>query len=401
MNADRQDTERLKEQIRVLELANARLRTQSVTTSDSQDPTISTAARLREVLTVLFEKYETTRGISCDAYCDTPQWHAMAEAQYLEAVVIAHSTGLLSASQAKQRANASVVRLQDGALHRNEGAFAQWGLGFRWQSFPANEPFLVTTALVTRALIAAQGLADCLNMTREGLAGLTRLPHDEIMIDSRPIALPVYAPTLPEVVENTVALWAQVIKASNPLSDIDTEVVCDASLALDWLNGRFVPGLGWAYSTKRPVFDLMHQVYILEGLHAHPSATDIEERAIEVFASFRTSQGYIDSMTLTNRAMAIDKAERSGGQYPVFRGDRVLSARIDAARLWSLGGLLVSFALFAMEGVRRSYWLSQIRRFPMHMLPARFGADFRQEMHLARGAALALKALRATDISGS
>jgi hypothetical protein len=138
----------------------------------------------------------------------------------------------------------------------------------------------------------------------------------------------------------------------------------------------------------------MHQVYILEGLRGHPGATAVEERAIEVFAGFRSGAGYIDSLTLTGRAKALEGAERSGGQYPVFRGEYVLSARTDPSRLWSLGGMLGSFGLFAMEGARSSYWLSQIRRFPVQMLPDRFGADFRQEMHLARGVSLALYALR-------
>jgi hypothetical protein len=168
----------------------------------------------------------------------------------------------------------------------------------------------------------------------------------------------------------------------------------DVGRALDWLDRRFVPGLGWAYSATRPVFDLMHQVYILEGLRGHPGATAVEERAIEVFAGFRSGAGYIDSLTLTGRAKALEGAERSGGQYPVFRGEYVLSARTDPSRLWSLGGMLGSFGLFAMEGARSSYWLSQIRRFPVQMLPDRFGADFRQEMHLARGVSLALYALR-------
>lgn len=384
-----------------LKLKNSRLCAQSAPASDTQVSNISTATRLRELLTVLFEQYETTHGISCNAYCDTPQWHAMAEAQYLEAVVISHSTGLLSSSQAKQRAKASVARLQVGALHRVDGVFAQWGLGFRWQSFPSNEPFLVTTALVTRALIAAEGLADCTDMAREGLAGLARLPHVEVMIDGEAVTLPVYAPSLPEVVENTVALWAQVIRSSHALSESGTEVLSDANRALDWLSGRLVPGLGWAYSSTRPVFDLMHQVYILEGLFNYSRVTEIDERAIEVFAGFRTGSGYIDSLTLTSRDKALESAERSGDQYPVFRGNHVLSARADPARFWSLGGMLGSFALFAQHSERRGYWLSQIRRFPIQMLPERFGADFRQEMHLARGAALALKALRDQDASGS
>lgn len=395
----RQGAEQLHERIGMLEIENARLRAMPIADQPAETPVIPTATRLRNILTALLDTYEGTRGLSCDAYCDTPQWHAMAEAQYLEAIAIAQSAGLLSDAQARQRALTSVERLRNGSLHREAGVYAQWGLGFRWQDFPANESFLVTTALVTRSLVTAMPLVDCVDLAREALAGLARMPRAEVMIEDERVALPVYAPSLPEVVENTVALWAQVVLGVHELLPLDPEILCDAELALKWLDARFVQSLGWAYSETRPVFDLMHQVYILEGLRSHPDATMVEERAVEIFAGFRMGSGYIDSLTLMSREMALKNAERSGGQYVVFRGDRVLSARTDPARLWSLGGMLGSFALFALHGERNGYWLSQIRRFPFQILPDRFGADFRQEMHLARGAALALKALREIPVA--
>lgn len=482
-------------QIATLELENARLRALPVPAAGSGAPFVPAATRLRDMLTALFEQYETTRGISCDAYCDTPQWHAMAEAQYLEAVVISHSTGLLSSSQAKQRAKASVARLQVGALHRVDGVFAQWGLGFRWQSFPSNEPFLVTTALVTRALIAAQGLADCLNMAREGLAGLTRLPYDEIMIDSRPIALPVYAPTLithamglfstaqartravasvgrlrsgamhreaannaqlgpgfgwqdlsadaacltttalvvrallaaeglasgadlaceglagagrlirsalPEQPDLEVsvcrqdgiepnpgklALWAQSVMAGRERLQPDAATLNAASSVLAWLDGSFVSGLGWPSGATRPVFALRHQSWIVEALIAHSKTEIIHARAFAAFAAFSTGQGYSDSLTLAPNAVDEPAVEFPNGQTVVVRGE--------AARLGSLGALLGCFALLADKCGERGYWDRQIRCFPFHTLPDHFGVEFREEMHLARGLALALARLRA------
>ncbi|TQM90345.1 hypothetical protein [Roseinatronobacter monicus] len=389
-----QESARMAARIEALELENARLRAAPAPVSAPLSPAVPTATRLRDLLSALLDTYESTRGISCDAYCDTPQWHAMAEAQYLEAVVIAHQAGLLSDAQARLRAKASVARLQSGALHRETGVSAQWGLGFRWQDFPSDEPFLVTTALVTRALAAADGLIPCAGLVQEGFRGLARLPRREVVINDKAVALPVYAPALPEVVENTIALWAQVVLDNPELSESGSATLREAEQALEWLNGSFMPGLGWTYSKTRPVFDLMHQVYILEGLLCCRSINDPEQLAIETFASFRSGVGYIDSMTLSDRAKAIESVGRSGKNYIVFRGDRVLTARADPARVWSLGGMLGSFGLFAVEGKQPDYWLSQIRRFPVQMLPEHFGADFRQEMHLARGAALALKALR-------
>lgn len=352
------------------------------------------ANRLHDLLKRLLDLYETSGGISADAYCDTPQWHAMAEAQYLEALTIARSAGLLSQARAAQCAAAAVARLRDGALRREAGGYAQWGLGFGWQQFAADEPFLVTSALVTRALIGARDLVGCDDLAREGLVGLARMPRVELPDAEQPLALPVYAPSLHEAVDNAVALWAQAVSAGSSLSPPGPELQGEIRRALEWLDRRFVPGLGWAHSATRPVFELIHQVYILEGLGCHPGTTEREERAIEVFAGFRCGAGYIDSLTLTTRDKALESAVRSGAHYPVFRGEHVLSARTDPARLWSLGAMLGVFGGFALEGTRRGYWLSQIRRFPLHMLPDRFGIDFRQEMHLARGAALALKALR-------
>jgi hypothetical protein len=155
-----------------------------------------------------------------------------------------------------------------------------------------------------------------------------------------------------------------------------------------------MPGLGWTYSAARPVFDLMHQVYIIEALLTHRGPRASEQRAIETFAAFRAGAGYIDSMLLTDRTKAIKSAERSGMRYVVFSGKHVLTAQCEPARLWSLGGMLGCFGLLAIDGALTGYWLSQIRHFPMHMLPSWLGTDFRQEMHLARGIAHALMALK-------
>jgi hypothetical protein len=387
---------RLQDRFITLENEIARLRAPQVTSPVASESSakISAAKRLRDLLITLLDRYDLTNGISCDAYCDTPQWHAMAEAQYLEAVVIAHGSGLLSDAQARKRVGAGIARLQAGALQRQPGVFAQWGLGFRWQELPADEPFLVTTALVTRALMAANGLAECADLAREGLQGLARLPQRNVVIEGKNVPLPVYSPNLPEVVDNALAVWAQVVLGSRNLFEPSVEAMHHATLALKWLESRFLPGLGWAYSTRRPIIDLIHQVYIIEALHVDATACDLELRAIETFAAFRAGEQFIDSMAISSCSAALEAAERSGGHYAMFRGDQVLTASIKPARLWSMGAMLGSFGIFAREGKRRGYWLSQIRRFPLQMLPDRFGADFRQEMHLARGLALAVAALR-------
>jgi hypothetical protein len=393
INAKWQEAQRLKEQIAALERENAYLKTLPEPRASSV-PATPMATRLRTLLSVLFDHYESSRGISCDAYFDTPQWHAMAEAQYLEAVVIARQAELLSESQATLRAKASIARLRSGAVRHEAGVFVQWGLGFPWQHFSADEPFLVTTALVTRALLSADMLVPCTDFVRQALGGLARLPRREVSTNSGTVALPVYAPSLPEVVENTVAVWAQVVVSSRGLSILQPETVGDAEKALSWLDQRFMPGLGWTYSAARPVFDLMHQVYIIEALLRHRGPRASEQRAIETFAAFRAGAGYIDSMLLTDRTKAIKSAERSGMRYVVFSGKHVLTAQCEPARLWSLGGMLGCFGLLAIDGALTGYWLSQIRHFPMHMLPSWLGTDFRQEMHLARGIAHALMALK-------
>lgn len=379
--------------IAALDLENARLRA-APTPAAAPASAQPSAAFLRDLMFALFEQYETSRGISADAYCETPQWHAMAEAQYLEAVVAAHSTRLLSDAQAGQRATASVARLQDGALRREAGAFAQWGLGFLWRDCPVDEPHLITTALVTRALAGAAGLVPSADLAREGVAGMDRLPKREIRLGARRAMVPVYTETLTETVENTVGVWAEVVLGHQGLLNPAPGTVADAGLVLDWLADRFTPSLGWAYAGNRPVFDLVHQVYIVEALMQGGNLPELEARALETFASFRAGTGFIDSMRLVDRVAAILAAERSGAVYPMFRGDHVLTANTKPARLWSLGALLGCFGKLALDGSEPGYWLSQIRRFPVQMLPDRFGADFRQEMHLARGAALALKALR-------
>lgn len=356
---------------------------------------VSAAARLRNLLSSVLHLYEKNHGISGDAYCKIPQWHAFAEAQYLEAIAICHSAGLLSGSEASKRASAAVARLRDGALHREPGVFAQWGLGFGWQDFSADQPFVITTALVTRALIAAQGLTKSTDLACEGLAGLERMPRVEIM-GKEAFSVPISYPSCDDIVDNCIAVWAQVVLAVDNHLSPGLVVKRDAMQALHWLNSRFVPKLGWVYSATRPTLDLVHQAFILEALQCCRawSEVDMEEHAIEVFAGFRAGEGYIDIMKLVNRNTAIELAERSTCSYLSFRGDHILSVSSNPARLWSLGSMLGSFGLFAMTGTRSLYWKMQIRGFPISMIPKDLGIDFRQEMALARGLALALYALR-------
>lgn len=342
------DAGRLSARIRDLEVENAQLCARLTASSDAaavRDPR-SVATRLRELLTALLESYEAAGGISRDAYCATPQWHAMAEALYLEGVVVAHSAGLMTTSQAAERARASIARLEAGALHRDPGAFAQWGLGFCWRDFPQDEPFLVTTALVTRAITSAHALVPSRALAREGLAGVARLPARRLSFMETDFSVPVAYPSVDDIVDNAIALWAQLVIDHQDVLNPDENTVRDAGRALAWLDQRFVQGLGWAYSDKQPVFDLIHQIYILEALRIYPGATNIEQRAVETLAAFRAGAGFVDSMTLTDRTSALEIVARSGSHYLLFRADHTLTVKAEPARLGSRheSGLIVRLA---------------------------------------------------------
>ena len=116
--------------------------------------------------------------------------------------------------------------------------------------------------------------------------------------------------------------------------------------------------------------------------------------ALETFAVFKSGDSYLDTARAVPAEEAIAAMIRSSIIDVDFRNGQPLITRRTPARTWSIGALLSCLGIFALHGQRRDLWLVLIRRFPRDALIMDSNADFRQSMHLARGLAICLRALR-------
>src|SRR5262245_32375185 len=115
----------------------------------------TSAETLRRTLDNLLEVFRQSAGEGADAYSETPTYLALAEAKYLQALASLHRSGLLSTSNLEQRTSEVLPRLMAANLSSQSG-YALWGLGFAWNGWvplDANEPYLITTSMVARALL--------------------------------------------------------------------------------------------------------------------------------------------------------------------------------------------------------------------------------------------------------
>ena len=358
------------------------------------------AKAFRRVLDGLLDTYAVNDGVSADAYCATPQWHAMAEGQYLQAVTEAALCAMISRPNALQLLEAGCERLAAGAIQRTRGEFAQWGLGFAFKNAPYDEPYLVTSALVTCALADVVSsfpelelATDLLSEAVQGLERFDGAPWSGLDIKAH---IPFFSPHIREHVDNTICVWALALHQAAAIDGRPSPGVAEsvAESVARHILARRVPETGWAYSASEPVFDLVHQSYIIKALTGILGSAPVETQAIETFSLFKSGEGYIDTVRASDTGNAIDSVVRSSILDLTFRGGQALIVRRAGARLWSLGALLACMGNFALIGATPAFWRAAIRRFRVCGLNISAGKDFRQEMHLAYGLAICLRALR-------
>jgi len=343
----------------------------------------------------LLEAYRECDGVSADAYHPHPRWHAMAEALYLESVIEAGEARLISPKLRNSCAEESVERLATGAIDRVPEQHARWGLGFAVNHCPADEPYSVTSGLAACALAKAvhSGLGGpgAPDLLAEALEGLRMFERHALPGDAAQAFAPVFSPNLPALVDNGIAVWARALVKGAEAVGQDGEQ--GAFSAAEYVRRRRTAGLGWAYADDSPVYDLVHQCYIIESLCELSDYAEFEREALESLSFFRRGRTLVDTARASGFDEAVSSLTRSGIIDIDFRNGVALTIRITPARIWSVGALLSCYALFLMNGLRREMWRALIRRFPREHVDGDTGLDFRQEMHLARGLALSVRAL--------
>lgn len=347
---------------------------------------------LRTTLTDLLETCAQQQGVSVDAYCAEAVFHPMAAAKYLSAQACLCRTKLLSPEQFRKAALPMVYALAESAVPAPVGQGASWGLGFARRDVPANEPYLITGALVTRALWETAALVPSMVETQEmALAGLRALEawcaelraSDSLGVPT----LPAYSPHTIRPIFNAAACALAVLR------DYSKQEGYRARERLAEIWGCRIPGIGWCYEPGSSVVDLLHQGYLFGALLGQP-VPDMDAEMLATFSQFAGVGGWADVLHCL-------PPEGRGGVAPLWARQGVghqLQLLERPARLWSLGEALV--VLSRCAGMKRE-WLPRATALGTEVLRRLGGAVeperhyLRHTMHLAHGLAAFLETKRA------
>jgi hypothetical protein len=355
---------------------------------------------VRSVVFQLLDEYEAAGGRGADDYAAEPLLHPMAEGKHLLTLATLRRAGLIGAVDLRRRAQAGLERLRATSLARPRGGVA-WGLGFPFRTAPADEPYVITSAIVTAGLAALFGEVKGaqLSATEELLAGALRWLTAGVPRTRRDGHwVPVYSPTLRFPVNNVTAYWSGVVTDCQRLSVPVPRPTCDPQKAASAVLDRWSAAIGWRYDDTSRRVDLLHTCYIGAGLiRALPAESErIDRLLLSAVSQFRGPDGWYDRFDaepfeelLARPAAWRDRTVRVLGAVAQVGFDR-------PARAWSVGEMLVLAAERSAAPVVGPVWEAHLRPLWTMAVHEHVPApSFRHSMHLAHGLASALAAVRA------
>lgn len=350
---------------------------------------------LRALLSLLLEKFEQADGSSADAYWDPPLFQPMAAGKYLSAVAALVGTRLLKAEVAGRKLQWSLAALQQSALPSPGGEGRSWGLGFPWRNLPTTEPFLITSALVTRGLCEAAAAlpqqGQLAELAQQSLAGLSSWCTGWLASDAQSgSVLPAYSPGIRRAIYNAAAAAWSVLLNHHP------ERYQEAVAALHRIWACRIKDSGWCYEAGNGVIDLLHQAYLYGAMRPVIPPQEMEPEMLSTFSQFSLSPCWMDVVHLLPQ----ERSEQIGHRWARHAGPHWLVLDARPARLWSLGELLLVLSEVAGAG-DSSAWMARggdvaaevLRRAKLPNEPEM--AYARHTMHLAHGLAVYIATKRA------
>ena len=280
-------------------------------------------------------------------------YHAMAEAKHLLGLAVLTRRRGLTQTELAQAADRAVPRLERANLSADPRE-ALWGLGFPWGDRPADEPYLITTGLVAKALLAVLDIvehAPAQALAQRASQGLSAwLQTRTVAFEGAPF--PIYSPSVPEPVLNVAAVASASLLKAKRQGLVEDAGQAEAVLAV--IEAEYVPGCGWPYQPRRRVCDLVHGCYILGAMMDWRGVPAMEDVAAEVLGALTSPGGVHDAIRLLDSPL--DKAgapsqgllRRSGGQW--------FSLDPGPARTVGLGELLTLLPRLVREGRYPADW---------------------------------------------
>ena len=355
----------------------------------------SLASKLRDWVRDSVELFEEAGGVSSDPHWSETAYHPMAEGQYLMVLERMHASGLMSSSGYGKRSARALDRLESAALRQQEGL--AWGLGFPHGGVGADEPYVITSALIVAALTPiASEIPKAAALLEAGARWLDlEAPMTSVDVGQTSALVPHYSPKSPVVITNAVAVWAAALSGSHlPLTS-------NPELTAQWLCQEYVPGAGWTYAPGHSRVDLIHQSYILTALGTIRGFRFVERLALDCLSPFVQRDTVIDKYDIFGTVEAIRRVTKTTGLWLRPMGGSSLVLHPDKARPWAIGALLVLCSKLQRSGRYPGYWRALARQCARGQIddssPETITGSFglRQTMHLAHGFSALLANLRA------
>jgi hypothetical protein len=347
---------------------------------------MSFAAIVKKSIEAIKAAHETSQGQGNDAYFIPKAYHPMADGKYLAALAAMHGGALISDGHLKKQVSEACERLDGSSLPAGQDG-KTWGLGFALKNLPADEPYLITTAIVCNGLrqcltseVRIKALDQLLSAAQVGLHAMCRknaMPPAHIAAISHPVAgkffssllgrwrhrntlIPLYSPGIREPVYNAAAAACAclALPVEGGRSNAEWKNV------LRWIRLWKIANLGWPYAPGNPTVDLLHQCYILNALADVFGAPSVEEDTASMLGQFYGCGGLTDVLKLADGRSMSDNTD-------IIRIiDRKYSVRVlpRVARVWSLGELLVLLSRLAGHGRFTQFWLRQGRMIAQVLL---------------------------------
>ena len=318
-----------------------------------------TAKKVRSVIDTALLQYESDEGAGTDAYCTESIIHPMAEGKYLQILAALRRANLLSPVQLELRTNPVLERLQLSALRYFDDVFT-WGLGFSHRELLPDEPFLITSAIVTRGVFDChqEGLSSgrTLDFLKKAVDGLrTWVQKLHCTSEQQSLTIPAYSPNIREVIYNAPAYALATLKLISEIKDQAHTDVGGWLHSLEWLNSRRIVGLGWPYSPESQVVDLLHQCYLLNSFADVFGVKSIEIPCAEMVGQFAGPCCFADALRIVETDCSLD--EKLSIPWVRKVGETQVELLPKPARLWSLGELLVLVSRLGEHGDRSVGWI--------------------------------------------
>lgn len=284
---------------------------------------------------------EAADGLGVDHDCPDLIAHPMADGRILSTVASMRALGLITQAEHDDYAAACADRLSENSVELAGGL--AWGLNFATPGSPADDPFIVTTAMIAEGLHETQPNAP---LTEDATIALNNWPQGVDPVSG--LTLPMYSPTRAEYYPNNVSMWAAV------RIGLGTDPA-EFTIPFGYVNGRYVTELGWIDGGK---ITLPHASQIVGSLRHANSQAVWEAQATEMLGAFCN---HPDSYYTTLRVSDLYTIDTKAA-YRIVDGQCLQLSKDPKHAHRAAGAALTIMADLTLHSAHCAFWKARLNR---------------------------------------